>query len=297
MPEQAQNALQWCGIRPGTGELRDEGAQNDESGAAASEAMSEAAEALSRHYHEVRHLQMRDLFAADPERFERLSIETGDLLQLTGRAEVEWLDAPPDEPTRVERMLRFTPEAVVVRRGALLDDEAKARVKEINARIAELNTVFGQNLLKQTKSYELLVTDEVDLAGLPSSMIGSARAKAESKGQEGWVFGLDRGTYEGFMTFADNRELRKELNAAYRARGAQGDEQDNRDILTEVAKLRAERAQLMGYPNHAAYVLETNMAKTPEKVDSFLGEVWEPGLAKAREELAEMRKLRSMSSR
>jgi len=178
-----------------------------------------------------------------------------------------------------------------VRRGALLDDEAKARVKEINARISELSTVFGQNLLKQTKSFELHITDEADLAGLPSSMIGSARAKAESKELEGWVFGLDRGTYEGFMTFADNRELRKELNAAYRARGAQGDDQDNRDILTEVAKLRAERAQLMGYPNHAAYVLETNMAKTPEKVESFLGEVWEPGLAKAQEELAEMQQI------
>ena len=178
-----------------------------------------------------------------------------------------------------------------VRRGAMLDADTKARVKEINARISELNTVFGQNLLKQTKSFELHVTEEADLSGLPESMIGSARAKAESKGKEGWVFGLDRGTYEGFMTFADNRELRKQLNAAYRSRGAQGDEQDNRDVLAETAKLRAERAQLMGYENHASFVLETNMAKTPEKVESFLQEVWTPGLEKARAELAEMQQI------
>jgi len=178
-----------------------------------------------------------------------------------------------------------------VRRGAALDNAAKERMKAINARLSELNTVFGQNLLKQTKSFELHVTDEADLSGLPDNMIGSARAKAEAKGKEGWVFGLDRGTYEGFMTFADNRELRRQMNEAYRARGAQGDTQDNRDILTEIAKLRAERAQLMGYPNHAAWVLETNMAKTPANVESFLNEVWQPGLKKAREELAEMQQI------
>ncbi|MEJ2385324.1 MAG: M3 family metallopeptidase [Xanthomonadales bacterium] len=178
-----------------------------------------------------------------------------------------------------------------VRRGAALDDAAKTRMKEINARLSELSTVFGQNLLKQTKAFELHVTDTADLAGLPDNMIGSARAKAESRGKEGWVFGLDRGTYEGFMTFADNRELRRQMNQAYRARGAQGDDQDNRDILTEMAKLRAERAELMGYPNHAAYVLETNMAKTPENVENFLNEVWQPGLEKARDELAEMQQI------
>jgi peptidyl-dipeptidase Dcp len=178
-----------------------------------------------------------------------------------------------------------------VRRGAMLDGETKDRVKEINARMSELNTVFGQNLLKQTKSFELIVTDEAELSGLPASMIGSAKGKAEGKGKEGWVFGLDRGTYEGFMTFADNRELRKQMNTAYRVRGAQGDSQDNRDVLTEIAKLRAERAQLMGYDNHASYVLETNMAKTPEKVESFLQEVWEPGLNKAEQELAEMQEI------
>jgi peptidyl-dipeptidase Dcp len=176
-----------------------------------------------------------------------------------------------------------------VRRGAALDDEAKARMKDINARISELNTVFAQNLLKETKAFELVITEEADLSGLSASMIGSARVKAESKDQpDAWIFGLDRGTYEGFMTYADNRELRGQMFAAYRARGGQGGENDNRDVLTEVAKLRAERAQMLGYPNHSAYQLETRMAKTPENAENFLLEVWKPGLARADEELAEM---------
>jgi peptidyl-dipeptidase Dcp len=176
-----------------------------------------------------------------------------------------------------------------VRKGAALDADAKARMKEINARISELNTMFGQNLLKETKGFELVITDEAELSGLPANMIGSARVKAESKGKENaWVFGLDRGTFEGFMTFADDRELRSQMYAAYRDRGAQGGENDNQDILTETVKLRAERAELLGYDNHAAYQLETRMAKTPEKVEEFLKEVWKPGLNRAQEELAEM---------
>jgi len=176
-----------------------------------------------------------------------------------------------------------------VRQGAALDDAAKARMKDINARISELSTVFSQNLLKETNAFELIITDEADLAGLPANMIGSARVKAESKGQpEAWIFGLDRGTYEGFMTYADNRELRRQMFDAYRARGAQGGENDNRDELTEIARLRAESAQLMGYENHAAYQLETRMAKTPQKAEDFLLEVWKPGLKRADEELAEM---------
>jgi peptidyl-dipeptidase Dcp len=176
-----------------------------------------------------------------------------------------------------------------VRRGAALDAGAKARMKDINARISELNTVFSQNQLKETKSFELVIEDEADLSGLPANMIGSARARAEARDQqEAWIFGLDRGTYEGFMTYADNRELRGQMFAAYRARGAQGGDTDNRDVLGELAKLRAERARLLGYENHAAYQLETRMAKTPEGAENFLMEVWKPGLVRADLELAEM---------
>ncbi len=176
-----------------------------------------------------------------------------------------------------------------VRQGAALDDAAKTRLMDINARISELNTVFAQNLLKETNAFELVITDEADLSGLPSNMVGSARVKAESREKpDAWVFGLDRGTYEGFMTYADNRELRRQMYEAYLGRAAKGGETDNRDELMEMARLRAERAQLLGYENHAAYELETRMARTPEKAEEFLLEVWKPGLARAEEELAEM---------
>jgi peptidyl-dipeptidase Dcp len=176
-----------------------------------------------------------------------------------------------------------------VRQGAALDRESRDRMKEINARLSELSTVFGQNLLKETNGFELVVSGEAELGGLPDNMIGSARAKAQSKGLENsWVFGLDRGTFEGFMTFADDRDLRKQMYDGYRARGGQGGAADNRDEISEIAHLRAEAAKLLGYEDHAAYQLETRMAKTPEAAESFLLEVWQPGLKRAGEELADM---------
>jgi len=191
-----------------------------------------------------------------------------------------------DEQAR--RLLELT-HLDFVRQGAALDAASRERLKEINARLSELSTVFGQNLLKETNAFELVITDPADLAGLPDNMVGSAKAKAESKGlSDAWVFGLDRGTFEGFMTFADNRELRKQMYGGYRARGGQGGATDNRDEISEMANLRAEAAQLLGYENHAAYQLETRMAKTPKTAEDFLLEVWKPGLARAEQELAEM---------
>ena len=176
-----------------------------------------------------------------------------------------------------------------VRRGAALDEQAKNRMKDINAQISELNTVFAQNLLKETKAFELVISDEEDLSGLPASEIGSAKVKAESRDQpEAWIFGLNRATFEAFMTFADNRDLRKQMFDGYRSRAGQGGENDNRDVMVQIAKLRAERAELLGYANHSAYQLETRMAKTPEKAENFLLEVWKPGLQRAEEEKAEM---------
>ena len=106
-----------------------------------------------------------------------------------------------------------------MRAGAALDAQAKARMKEINARMAELNTQFDQNVLKETNAFELLVTDPGELSGLPPDLVGSAKAKAEAKGRaDAWIFGLDRGSYEGFMTFADQRDLRKLMYDAYPAR-------------------------------------------------------------------------------
>jgi len=176
-----------------------------------------------------------------------------------------------------------------IRRGAALDEGAKTRMKEINARLSELTTAFGQNLLTETKSFELVVTDEADLAGLSDSLKGSAKSVAKSKGQpEAWIFGLNRSVYEAFMTFADNRDLRRQLFDGYRNRAANGGATDNGDLITEIAKLRAEAAELRGYESHAAFQLEPRMAKTPENALDFLGKVWDPGLARARQEQIEM---------
>ena len=176
-----------------------------------------------------------------------------------------------------------------IRSGAALDEQAKTRMKEINARLSELTTAFGQNLLAETKSFDLVVTDEADLAGLSESLKGSAKSAAESKGQpDAWIFGLNRSVYEAFMTFADNRDLRRQLFDGYRNRAANGGATDNGDLITEIVKLRAEAAELRGYDSHAAFQLETRMAKTPENALDFLGKVWDPGLAKAREEQLEM---------
>ena len=176
-----------------------------------------------------------------------------------------------------------------VRRGAALDEQTKTRMKEINARLSELTTAFGQNLLAETKSFELIVTDEADLSGVPESIKGSAKSTAKAKGQpDVWIFGLNRSVYEAFMTFADNRDLRRQLFDGYRHRAANGGATDNGDLITEIAKLRAEAADLRGYKSHAAFQLETRMAKTPENALDFLGKVWEPGLETAKEEKLEM---------
>jgi len=189
------------------------------------------------------------------------------------------------------RLLALTYEDFI-RSGAGLDDEAKAKLKEINAEISKQTTTFSQNLLAETKSFELVVENKDDLAGLSTQMVNAAKAKAEAKGKgDAWVFGLDRATFEGFMTSSENRELRKKMFDGYRSRGAQANDSDNRQVLMNIASLRAERAELLGYASHAHYQLETRMAKTPKITEEFLLRVWQPGLKRAAEEKAEMQQI------
>ncbi len=176
-----------------------------------------------------------------------------------------------------------------VRRGAAMDETAKVRLKEINAELSGLTTKFGQNLLAETKGFELVITDEADLSGLSKQMIGSAKAKAEKTDRpDAWVFGLNRSVFEGFMTTSDNRDLRKKMFDGYRSRAANGGDTDNGEVLVTIAKLRAERAALKGYADHAAFQLETRMAKTSDTAVDFLLKVWRPGLVRAQEEIADM---------
>ncbi len=170
-----------------------------------------------------------------------------------------------------------------VRAGAALDADAKAKLTEINAELSELTTKFAQNLLAATKAFTIEITDEAQLAGLADDF----RANIWDDDKQAWVVGLNRSVYETFMTQSENRELRKRLFDGYRMRSASG-EFDNGPVLIRIAQLRARRAELMGYDSHAHYQLETRMAKTPQNTLDFLLRVWEPGLAAAKRERADM---------
>ncbi len=160
-----------------------------------------------------------------------------------------------------------------VRGGALLDEEKKARLREIGARLSTLGPDFSANVNKATQGFTLVLDREADLAGLPEGTVDSARHLAAEKGMEGkWVFTLDFPSYYPFMQFARNRDLREQLWRAYAGR-AWKDAQDNSEIVLEIVRLRHERAQILGYATHAHYVLEKRMAETPETVFSFIDEL------------------------
>nr|WP_070960845.1 M3 family metallopeptidase [Hyphomonas sp. Mor2] len=170
------------------------------------------------------------------------------------------------------------------RAGATQSPEVKTQVAAINEEISSLTTQFAQNLLASTKAFKLEITDEAELVGLSEDF------KAALKDGDTWTLTVDRSVYETFMTQSENRDLRAQMFDGYRLR-ANGGEFDNGPIAIKLAQLRAERAELLGYATHAAYVLEYNMARTPETVENFLVRVWEPGLAQAKTEREEMQAL------
>lgn len=159
------------------------------------------------------------------------------------------------------------------RNGANLPDGKKIKLREIDKQLSQLKLKFGENVLAETNKFEMLITDETDLSGLPEGAMEAAKQLAESKDKNGWLFTLDYPSYIPFMTYADNRELRKKLSFAAGAKAFQGDKLDNQKNVLDIAKLRFERANLLGYKTHAHFVLEERMAETPEKVKKFLNEL------------------------
>lgn len=159
------------------------------------------------------------------------------------------------------------------RNGALLADDKKVRLREIDTELAKLKLTFGENVLAETNAYELHLTNEDDLKGLPEGTIEGARSLAKSHEKEGWIFTLDIPSYLPFVTYAENRELRKELSIAYGKKAFQNNEFDNQQNVLKIANLRHERANLLGYKTHADFVLEERMAQNPEKVKSFLNDL------------------------
>ena len=159
------------------------------------------------------------------------------------------------------------------RNGALLAEEKKARLREIDTELAKLKLTFGENVLAETNAYQLHITKEEDLKGLPEGTVEAARSLAKSHEKEGWIFTLDIPSYQPFVTYADNRELRKALAIAYGKKAFQNNEFNNENNVLKIANLRHERANLLGYKTHADFVLEERMAQTPEKVKTFLNDL------------------------
>ena len=179
-----------------------------------------------------------------------------------------------------------------VRGGANLEGEAKERIKEIDKKRSMLTMQFGDNLLKETNSYQLIIENEEDLAGLPESVRSAASDAAKAAGYDSkWVFTLHKPSWIPFLQYAENRGLREEIYRAMFMRSNNGNEYDNNKLISEILELRIERANLLGYETHAAFVLEERMAKKAENVYDLLIQVWEPALDKAREEAEMMQKM------
>ena len=240
-----------------------------------------------------------------------LSAETNPQLQAVNREATPVLSALRDEVRLNEKLfqrvkavydqrakLTLTPIQVklveevykgYVRAGASLDAVKKEQLKKINAEMSMLTLKFGDNQLHDTNAYRLVVDKQDDLKGLPPSVVASGADAAKAANMAGkWVYTLQAPSIWPFLQYADNRELRRQILNAYTSRNDHGDEWDNKKVLSRLAALRVERAQLMGYKTFADYVLEENMAKTPAGVYSLLNQLWTPARNVALKEAADL---------
>jgi peptidyl-dipeptidase Dcp len=179
-----------------------------------------------------------------------------------------------------------------LRQGAKLNAEEKAKLSEINQRLAELFSNFSQNVLDDEQSYVTWIASEAELKGLPKSTIDAMINAAKERSTEGQrAVTKTRSSMAPFLTYADNRALREKVWRTYYDRGVNGDAKDNNKIITEILKLRAQRAKLLGYGTHAHWRLEPQMAKTPEATMALVTKVWPKAVARVREEVADMQKI------
>ena len=161
------------------------------------------------------------------------------------------------------------------RNGANLTEAKKTKLREIDKKLSQLKLKFGENVLAETNKFEMLISDEADLSGLPDGAKEAAKQLAESKDKAGWLFTLDYPSYIPFVTYADNRELRKKMALAAGSKSFKKDDLDNQDNVLQIVNLRHKRANLLGYKTHAHFVLEERMAETPETVLKFSNELLE----------------------
>ncbi len=179
-----------------------------------------------------------------------------------------------------------------VRGGANLNAEDKEKLKKINGELSLLSLQFGENQLKETNEYQLVIDNKEDLSGLPEPVINAAADAAKERGLKGkWVFTLHKPSLIPFIQYSDIRPLREELFTAYINRGRNGNQYDNREILAKMAALRYKKAQLLGFGNHAEFVLDVNMAKKPENVYARLNELMSAAIPMAEKEAHELQKM------
>ncbi len=176
--------------------------------------------------------------------------------------------------------------------GANLPDDKKARLKEINQELAMLSLKFGQNVVNETNSIKIFVTDENELKGLPESAKAAAKEEAEAAGRsDAWLFTPKRTSFTPVLQYCENRDLRRQLLMAYTTRGNRDNQYDNKAVIRRTMQLRIEKAQLFGFDNPADYILQDCMAHNAKTVDAFLLSVWEPSLIAAKREAQELQEV------
>ncbi|MCH5326672.1 MAG: M3 family metallopeptidase [Duncaniella sp.] len=181
------------------------------------------------------------------------------------------------------------------RGGALLSDTDKETLKELNKRLTDLYLTFNKNLLAATNAYTLTVDDPALLAGIPAGIIATAASEASARGQNGkWIFTLHAPSRLPVLRFADNRSLRRQMYQAYINLASQPP-YDNRPVIAQIVRTRAQKARLLGFKDFASYMTDNVMAKTPDAARSLLLQIWHPAIAKVAEEVAEMQTLANAS--
>ena len=227
--------------------------------------------------------------------YDKISLNEG----LFNRVEAVWQEKESLDLTSEQRKLLEDTRKQFVRSGALMSEEQKKQITEINSKISGLSTSFGQNLLAETNGFELILNLS-DLDGLSDGVIAAALDAASQKMEKAeteeekerykdkYVFTPHRSSMYPFLTESTRRDLREKLYKSYVMRGDNNNETDNKKIAAQIAKLRAERAKIMGYKTHAHFVLDDNMLKTPEEVYDLLTKLWKPAVKRAKVEVADM---------
>src|SRR5690606_13804318 len=174
------------------------------------------------------------------------------------------------------------------RNGANLPEDNTATLRAIDSKLSKLSLTFGENVLAETNNYALHITKESDLTGLPENAIETALEEAKARNKEGWIFTLNYPSYIPMITYADDRDLRKEISLAFGGKAFKAGAHDNQDIIKEIVQLRQQRAALLGFKTHADFILEERMAKSPEKVNAFLDELLRKAKPAAQREFKEL---------